>query len=179
MFSFIKGEQLYDFLERQVGDQMRTALKEPLHNISDNILNRVISKSIQADLRKFKMGKSLNRTGTTALRDRTRSPATKRAAVEEYGEDASTHDATNFGDLSGEVSSLLSQLNQAAGNKMSLIKMQVIKCDENSNNFKWMRQSFNRGDLNEADRLMAMMEESNHQSLLDLQNEISDGVNMI
>ena len=32
---------------------MRTALKEPLHNISDNILNRVISKSIQADLRKY------------------------------------------------------------------------------------------------------------------------------
>ena len=62
---------------------------------------------------------------------------------------------------------------------MSLIKMQVIKCDENSNNFKRMRQSFNRGDLNEADRLMAQMEETNHQSLLDLQNEISDGTNMI
>ena len=44
--SFLQGERLYDFLERQVGDQMRTALKEPLHNISDNILNRVISKSI-------------------------------------------------------------------------------------------------------------------------------------
>jgi hypothetical protein len=176
--SFLQGERLYDFLERQVGDQMRTALKEPLHNISDNILNRVISKSIQADLRKYKMGKSLNRTGTTALRDRTRSPASKRAAVEEYGEDVG-YDNTNFGDLSGEVSSLLSQLSQASGNKMSLIKMQVIKCDENSNNFKRMRQSFNRGDLNEADRLMAMMEESNHQSLLDLQNEISDGVNMI
>ena len=61
---------------------------------------------------------------------------------------------------------------------MSLIKMQVIKCDENSNNFKRMRQSFNRGDLNEADRLMALMDESNHQSLLDLQNEIADGINM-
>ena len=117
---------------------MRTALKEPLHNISDNILNRVISKSIQADLRKYKMGKALNRTGTTALRDRTRSPAGKRGAGEEYGEDAGV-DSGNFGDLSNEVSSLLSQLSQASGNKMSLIKMQVIKCDENSNNFKRMR----------------------------------------
>ena len=116
---------------------MRTALKEPLHNVSDNILNRVISKSIQADLRKYKMGKALNRTGTTALRDRTRSPVGKRGAGEEYGEDA--FDGGNFGDLSGEVSSLLSQLSQASGNKMSLIKMQVIKCDENSNNFKRMR----------------------------------------
>ena len=117
---------------------MRTALKEPLHNISDNILNRVISKSIQADLRKYKMGKALNRTGTTALRDRTRSPVGKRGAGEEYGEDAG-FDGGNFGDLSNEVSSLLSQLSQASGNKMSLIKMQVIKCDENSNNFKRMR----------------------------------------
>jgi len=161
---------------------MRTALHEPLHNISDDILNRVISKSIQADLRKFKMGKSLNRTqnamGTTALRDRTRSPVSKRAAAEDYGADAG-YDYQNYGDLSNEVSALLSQLNQASGNKMSLIKMQVIKCDESSNNFKRMRHSLNRGDVNEADRLMATMEESNHQSLLDLQNEISDGTSMI
>ena len=107
------------------------------------------------------MGKTLNRTGTTALRDRTRSPAGKRGTAEEYGDDVG-YDNANFGDLSGEVSSLLSQLNQASGNKMSLIKMQVIKCDENSNNFKRMRQCFNRGDLNEAERFMAMMEESNH-----------------
>ena len=45
---------------------------------------------------------------------------------------------------------------------MSLIKMQVIKCDENTNNYKRMRQSFNMGNLDEADRLMASMEESNH-----------------
>ena len=107
------------------------------------------------------MGKTMNRTGTTALRDRTRSPAGKRAMAEEYGDDIGAGSG-NFGDLSGEVSSLLSQLSQASGNKMSLIKMQVIKCDENSNNFKRMRQSFNRGDLNEADRLMAQMEETNH-----------------
>lgn len=117
---------------------MRTALKEPLHNISEPVLSRVISKSIQADLRKYKMGKALSRPGTTALRDRTRSPVTKRATAEEYGEDSTAYD-TNFGDLSNEVSSLLSQLNQAGSNKMSLIKMQVIKCDENSNNFKRMR----------------------------------------
>jgi len=29
-----------------VAEKMRIALKEPLHNISDSILNRVISKSI-------------------------------------------------------------------------------------------------------------------------------------
>ena len=62
---------------------------------------------------------------------------------------------------------------------MSLIKMQVIKCDENSNNYKRMRQAFNHGDLDEADRILAALEESNHHALLDLQNEISDGPEMV
>ena len=38
-----------------------------------------------------------------------------------------------------------------------------------------MRNCFNRGDIDEADRILANLEESNHQGLLDLQNEISDG----
>ena len=42
-----------------------------------------------------------------------------------------------------------------------------------------MRQHFNHGDLDEADRIMAGMEESNRMSLLDLQIEISDGINMV
>lgn len=53
--------------------------------------------------------------------------------------------------------------------------MQVIKADENSNNYKRMRQCFNHGDLDEADRILAILEETNHNGLLDLQNEISDG----
>ena len=40
--------------------------------------------------------------------------------------------------------------------------MQVIKCDENSNHFKRMRQCFNHGDIDEADRLLAILEESNY-----------------
>lgn len=42
-----------------------------------------------------------------------------------------------------------------------------------------MRQCFNHGDLDEADRLLAVLEESNHQGLLDLQNEIQDGPSMV
>ena len=57
--------------------------------------------------------------------------------------------------------------------------MQVIKADENSNNYKRMRQCFNHGDLDEADRILAVLEETNHNGLLDLQNEISDGSNMV
>ena len=57
--------------------------------------------------------------------------------------------------------------------------MQIIKCDENNNNYKRMRQCFNHGDIDEADRVLAALEESNHQALLDLQNEVSDGPNAV
>ena len=92
--------------------------------------------------------------GTTSLRDRTRSPNSKRNLEEEFGE-REVNEFANNSDLSKEVSQFLSNLSSASSNKMSLIKMQVIKCDENSNNFKRMRQCFNHGDLDEADRIMA------------------------
>eukprot|EP00356_Strombidium_inclinatum_P006245 CAMPEP_0170481606 /NCGR_PEP_ID=MMETSP0208-20121228/1989_1 /TAXON_ID=197538 /ORGANISM="Strombidium inclinatum, Strain S3" /LENGTH=136 /DNA_ID=CAMNT_0010754341 /DNA_START=194 /DNA_END=604 /DNA_ORIENTATION=- len=134
---------------------------EPMQNISDNILNRVISKSIQADLRKYKMGKK----GDKATRERTRSPVSKRDRGN-FG-DTDTYpgesfDNSNFGDLSKEVSHYLSQLSTSANNKLSLIKMQVIKSDENFNNYKRMRSCFNHGDIDEADRILAALEESNH-----------------
>ena len=59
-------------------------------------------------------------------------------------------------------------LNTSAGSKMSLIKMLVIKSDENTNNYARMRNCFNRGDIDEADRILANLEESNHSGLLDL-----------
>lgn len=47
-----------------------------MQNISENILNRVISKNIQADLRKYKMGKKDR--GVSNGRDKTRSPVGRR-----------------------------------------------------------------------------------------------------
>jgi chromosome segregation ATPase len=88
-------------------------------------------------------------------------------------------DQSNLADLSKEVSHYLSSLSTSASNKLSLIKMQVLKCDEYNNNYKRMRICFNHGDIDEADRILANLEESNHQSLLDLQNEIADGPSMV
>jgi len=58
---------------------------------------------------------------------------------------------------------------------MSLIKMQIIKCDENSNLYGKLRQCLNHGDMDEADHCLAILEESNYQAQLDLKNEVSDG----
>ena len=121
-----QGEKLYDFLERQVGDQMRTALGQPLQNISDNILNRVVSKNIQADLKKYKMGNKPLRS-TSALRNSI-SPGRRVRNFEEV----ENFDQSSMADLSKEVSHYLSVLSTGSSNKMSLLKMQVIKADENT-----------------------------------------------
>jgi hypothetical protein len=83
---------------------MRSALGAPLQNISDNILNRVISKNIQADLKKYKMGKKESRG---ASNNRERSPI-KRAA---YIPDEEPLDTQSLGDLSKEVTHYLSSIN--------------------------------------------------------------------
>ena len=112
---------------------MRTALGQPLQNISDSILNRVISKNIQADLRKYKMGKKPERS-LSGGRNRTKSPVGRRVRPE-YDDDYNQFESGNFGDLSKEVSQYLSMLSSSTSNKLSLIKMQVIKCDENLQNY--------------------------------------------
>jgi len=93
---------------------MRSALGEPMQNVSDNILNRVVSKQIQADLKKYKMGNK--RTNTTALRNRSKSPA-------KHDTWETSFDQSNLADLSKEVSHYLSSLSTGASNKLSLIKM--------------------------------------------------------
>jgi hypothetical protein len=132
---------------------MRSALGQPMQNVSENILNRVVSKQIQADLKKYKMGGA--KRGTSALRTRSKSP-TKNDNWE------ASFDQSNLADLSKEVSHYLSSLSTGASNKLSLIKMQVLKCDEYNNNYKRMRACFNHGDIDEADRILANLEESNH-----------------
>ena len=105
---------------------MRTALGQPLQNISDNILNRVVSKNIQADLKKYKMGNKPLRS-TSALRNSI-SPGRRVRNFEEV----ETFDQSSMADLSKEVFHYLSVVSTGPSNKMSLLKMQVIKADENT-----------------------------------------------
>lgn len=60
------GECLYDFLERQVKEQMRVTMGQPLQNISSTVLNKVVSRDVQLELRKFKMdGGNRRKRGTS------------------------------------------------------------------------------------------------------------------
>lgn len=105
---------------------MRTALGQPLQKISVSILNRVISKNIQADLRKYKMGKKGGERSLSGDRGRknTKSPVGRRGARTDYEDDyEGAVETGNFGDLSKEVSDYLRMLSNSSGNKLSLIKM--------------------------------------------------------
>ena len=152
---------------------MRTALGAPLQNISDSILNRVISKNIQADLRKYKMSAGTKNRGASNGRDRTKSPAVRNRSAARDEEEAV--DPAAFSDLSKEVSHYLSSLNTSGQNKLSLIRMMIIRCDENTNLYARLRNSINRGNMDEADHYLASLEEGNYQAQQDLKNEVSDG----
>lgn len=158
---------------------MRTALGAPLQNISDSILNRVISKNIQADLRKFKMSagtRGRGDRGPSNDRNRTKSPAVRnRSAARHAAEEEDVVDPATFADLSKEVSHYLSSLNTSAQNKLSLIRMMILRSDENTNLYSRLRNSLNRGNMDEADHYLASLEESNYQAQQDLKNEVADG----
>lgn len=116
---------------------------------------------------------NMSRKERGASRERTKSPAGRRdRSAAAYPDEEEALDIGSLGDLSKEVSHYLSTLNSSGQNKMSLLKMSIIKCDENSNIYQRLRNCLNRGDLDEADHYLATLEESNHQSQLDLKNEI-------
>jgi hypothetical protein len=44
---------------------------------------------------------------------------------------------------------------------MSLLKMEIVKCDENTSSFKRLKNCLTTADLNEAIRLVEVLEDSN------------------
>lgn len=63
----------------------------------------------------------------------------------------------------------MKRLNEAASGQMSLVKMLIVKADENHSAFSRLRSCFQTGEWEEAERLLTVLEESNHASLTELQ----------
>ena len=51
---------------------MRSALGQPLQNISSSVLNKMVSRDVQANLRKYKMGAGQGRTPSRGRRSASR-----------------------------------------------------------------------------------------------------------
>lgn len=108
------GEPLYDFLERQVKNQMRDALGQPLENISQHLLNKVVSKEVKNNLKKYKsaVGKTPGKTPhKTPGKDRGRS-AEKYSPAKRLNFDG-TPERNDDGPpvVSREIRDLIKQLN--------------------------------------------------------------------
>lgn len=149
---------MYDFLERQVKDQMRVALGAPLQNISSCVLNKMVTRDVQANMRKYKMG-----VGRTPSRR-----SGKSNGHQTDGEDELSPKVTFEGDKRGRsmgrradddgagpsrvIRNYIKDLDKGLGDKMSLLKMLVIKCDEADQNFNRLRSAINFGEMDSADR---------------------------
>jgi hypothetical protein len=60
----------------------------------------------------------------------------------------------NNGGNSKEVKEILKELDGGIHDKVSLIKMLIIKCSEADGNYKKIRQALNKGEPNVVDKLV-------------------------
>lgn len=61
---------------------------------------------------------------------------------------------------------------------MSLLKMLIMKCDENDQNYNRLRNCIISGEMETADKILCDLQAGNGSSLADIQNEVSDGSNL-
>jgi len=72
----------------------------------------------------------------------------------------------------------LKDLDTGFGEKMSLMKMLIMRCDENDQNYNRLRHCIMSGEMETADKIICDLQATNGSSLSDLQNEVSDGSNL-
>lgn len=144
---------------------MREALGQPLQNISSELLNRVVSKEVQQNLKKYKMGvgktpskdKANNRNFGTAEKA---SPSKRhyqnpvgmspdRSALENYGDDYNSRQGLG---QSKEIRELIKELDKGIGDKVNLMKMVILKCGDAANSYKKIKTLVNKGDVNSIEK---------------------------
>ena len=99
---------------------MGLAIGQPLQDVSETVLKKINSKSIKSGMRKYNPDKCKPYNVVKTQKRLNLSP--------NRGDDEDGHD---YGDLSKEVIMFLNELSCGASSKMSLIKMQIVKADEN------------------------------------------------
>ena len=142
---------------------MRTALGQPLQNISTSVLNKMVSRDVQANLRKYKMSAGQGRTPSRGRR------SASRGAGDEDGEMSPTVHFEDFTRNKSEggrqhgapsepiiasraIRQALKDLDNGLGEKLSLLKMLIMKCDENDQNYNRLRNCIISGEMETADK---------------------------
>lgn len=135
---------------------MREALGQPLANISSTVLNKMVSKDVALNLRKYKLGVG---SKTPSKRSKSRGEDPDESVKFEKGTKpvrGRSNDATRSDNegptFNNAIRKHLRDLDSGVADKISLLKMLVIKSDEADQNFNRLRQCINLGQLDAADR---------------------------
>ena len=165
------GENLFNFLERQVKDQMAVALGQPLQDVSEVVLKKTAAKTINSTMTKYRPA-GLPRGPGSRFKHLDRPPPRTLEGPDGGGFIPPT-------DLSRPVQNHLRDLSAGAGVKMSLLKMQIVRSDEGLAYFQRIRACIQNNDFSEMDSLLSTLEDQVRLSLSDLQYEIAEGVNLV
>ena len=124
----------------------------------------MVTKDVQANLRKYKMEGGRGRTPSRRGRSRSRGGAEGEEAVSGQGSPTKVQfegfDKQGRKSIGGDdslaasraIRESLKELDNGIGEKSSLLKMLVIKCDEADQNYNRLRNYINFGELENADR---------------------------
>lgn len=107
------------------------ALGQPLCDVSTTVLNKMVSKDVASSLRKFKNGvKTPDRRRSKSRGDGQDSPSVKFGDGSKHNRGKS-FEAKDFAPvMNNTIRQYLRDLDNGIGEKVSLLKMLVIKCDE-------------------------------------------------
>lgn len=132
---------------------MRIALGAPLQNISNSVLNKIVSRDVQANLRKYKLavGRTPSKRSASRGGDLDDSPQVRFEGDRRGRSMGRRSDDEGMG-ANRAIRGYLKELDKGIGDKMSLLKMLVIKCDEADQNFNRLRSAINFGEMDSVDR---------------------------
>ena len=137
---------------------MRVALGAPLFNISSGVLNKMVNKDIQANLHKYKLAIG-GKTPSRGIRSASKGADSEGAVSPQVRFEGEKRGSSLGGKNENEslssnraIRQFLKDLDRGIGDKMSLLKMLVIKCDEADQNFNRLRNAINFGEIESADR---------------------------
>lgn len=136
---------------------MRTALGQPLQNISNSVLNKMVTKDVQANLRKYKMGAGQGSPSRGRSRSRGPQEDMSPGGATVHFEDFTRSRSHGAGPSEPIVASrairqALKDLDNGFGEKMSLMKMLIMRCDENDQNYNRLRNCIISGEMETADK---------------------------
>jgi hypothetical protein len=119
------------------------------------VLNKMVTRDVQANLRKYKLacGRTPSRKSARsgADEDDVCSPKVSFQGDRRGRSMGRKSDDESFGG-NRAIRQYVKDLDKGIGDKMSLLKMLVIKCDEADQNFNRLRSAINYGEMDSVDR---------------------------